>query len=157
MQNDILKEYVVRGAWIFPPHHGLRTTVDVIEYCARELPRCSPVSVAAGHLRSSGANAAQEIAWGFEIALTYLQTALDRGLDIDQVASFITFTLHNKLNFFEEAAKFRASRRLWAKLMTDRFGAQKPRSSLLRIFGGGGMEDINYSGPIMTNCSFIDI
>ena len=147
-QNDILKEYVVRGAWIFPPRPALRTTVDVIEYCAREIPKASPVSVAAGHLRSSGATAAQEIGWGFAIAFAYLQTALDRGMDVDQVASFITFTFHNKLNFFEEAAKYRAARRLWARLLKERFGAKNPRSLLLRSFGGGGMEELTMQEPL---------
>lgn len=147
-QNDILKEYVVRGAWIFPPPPSLRTTVDVIEYCARELPMCSPVSVAAGHMRSSGANAAQEIGWGFEIALTYLQAAMQRGLDIEQVAPFITFTLHNKLNFFEEGAKYRAARRIWARIMKERFGAKSPRSQILRVFGGGGMEELTMQEPL---------
>jgi methylmalonyl-CoA mutase, N-terminal domain len=147
-QNDILKEYVVRGAWIFPPRAGLRTTVDVIEYCAKEIPKASPVSVAAGHIRSSGATAAQEVGWGFAIAFAYLQTALDRGMDVDQVASFITFTFHNKLNFFEEAAKFRAARRLWARLLKERFGAKNPRSLLLRSFGGGGMEELTMQEPL---------
>lgn len=147
-QNDILKEYVVRGAWIFPPKPSLRMTVDVIEYCAKEIPRASPVSVAAGHMRSSGANAAQEIGWGFEIALTYLQTALGRGMDVDQVASFITFTLHNKLNFFEEAAKYRAARRIWARVLKERFGAKNPRSLILRAFGGGGMEELTMQEPL---------
>jgi methylmalonyl-CoA mutase N-terminal domain/subunit len=147
-QNDILKEYVVRGAWIFPPKPSLRTTVDVIEYCAKEIPKASPVSVAAGHIRSSGANAAQEIGWGFAIAFAYLQTALDRGMDVDQVASFITFTFHNKLNFFEEAAKYRAARRIWARLLKERFGAKNPRSLLLRSFGGGGMEELTMQEPL---------
>jgi len=147
-QNDILKEYVVRGAWIFPPAPSLRVTVDTIEYCAKELPRTSPVSVAAGHMRSSGANAAQEIAWGFEIALTYLQTALDRGLDVDQVAPFITFTFHNKLNFIEEAAKYRAARRIWSRILKERFGAKNPRSLILRIFAGGGMEELTMQEPL---------
>ena len=148
VQNDVLKEYVVRGAWIFPPVHGLKLTVDVIEYCAKELPRCSPVSVAAGHMRSSGATAAQEVAWGFEIALTYIQTALERGLTIDQVAPFITYTFHNKLNFFEEAAKYRAARRIWARLMKERFGAKNPKSLLTRIFAGGGMEELTIEEPL---------
>lgn len=147
-QNDILKEYVVRGAWIFPPTPSLRTSVDVIEYCAKELPRTSPVSVAAGHMRSSGANAAQEIGWGFEIALTYLQTALNRGLDIDRVAPFITFTFHNKLNFIEEAAKYRAARRIWARIIRERFGAKSPRSLILRSFAGGGMEELTMQEPL---------
>ncbi len=147
-QNDILKEYVVRGAWIFPPKHGLRVTVDVIEYCAKEVPKASPVSVAAGHIRSSGANAAQEVGWGFAIASAYIQTALERGMDIDQVASFITFTFHNKLNFFEEAAKYRAARRIWARLLKERFGAKNPRSLLLRSFGGGGMEELTMQEPL---------
>jgi len=147
-QNDILKEFVVRGAWIFPPKPSLRTTVDVIEYCAKEIPKASPVSVAAGHLRSSGANAAQEIAWGFEIAFAYLKAALDRGMDVDQVASFITFTFHNKLNFFEEAAKYRAARRIWARMLKERFGAKNPRSLILKSFGGGGMEELTMQEPL---------
>ncbi len=148
VQNDILKEYVVRGAWIFPPAPGLKMTVDVIDYCVKELPKCSPVSVAAGHMRSSGATAAQEVAWGFEIALTYLQTALDRGLDIDQVAPFITYTFHNKLNFFEDAAKYRAARRIWSRIMKDRFGATSPRALIARIFAGGGMEELTMQEPL---------
>jgi methylmalonyl-CoA mutase N-terminal domain/subunit len=147
-QNDILKEFVVRGAWIFPPRPSLRYTVDVIEYCAREIPKASPVSVATGHLRSSGANAAQEIAWGFEIAFAYLQAALDRGMDVDQVASFITFTFHNKLNFFEEAAKYRAARKIWARILKERFGAKNPRSLMLKSFGGGGMEELTMQEPL---------
>ena len=148
VQNDILKEYVVRGAWIFPPAPSLKMTVDVIEYCAKELPKCNPVSVACGHMRASGANTAQEIAWGFEIALTYLKAALDRGLDIDQVAPFITFTSHNKLNFFEDAAKYRAARRIWSRIMKERFGAKSPRSLILRLFSGGGMEELTIQEPL---------
>jgi len=148
VQNDILKEYVVRGAWIFPPNAGLKITVDVIEYCARELRACSPVSVAAGHMRSSGATAAQEVAWGFQIALTYVQSAIDRGLTIDQVSPFISFTFHNKLNFFEDAAKYRAARRIWSRIMKERFGAADSRSWICRIFAGGGMEELTVQEPL---------
>lgn len=148
VQNDSLKEYVVRGAWIFPPAPALRMTVDVIEYCARKLPKCSPVSVSCGHIRSSGARADQEIGWGFEFALTYVQTALDRGLDIDEVAPFISFTSHNKLNFLHEAAKYRAARRIWSRVMKERFGAKSPRSLILRMFSGGGMEELTIQEPL---------
>ena len=133
VQNDILKEYVARGLYIFPPEPSMRLTVDLIEYCARNMPRWNPISISGYHIREAGANAVQELAFTFANAIAYVEACLDRGLKVDEFAPRLSFffAVHN--DFFEEIAKFRAARRIWAKIMRERFGAQKARSCMLRF------------------------
>jgi methylmalonyl-CoA mutase N-terminal domain/subunit len=138
-QNDILKEMVGRGNWIFPVEPSIRLIGDTIEYSAKVMPRTNPVSVCGYHIRESGCTPAQEIAYAFEIARAYIDHVLERGLDIDEFAHRISFNLDIFGNIFEQVAKFRAARRLWAKLLKGRYKAKNPRSMWLRgLFGGGG-------------------
>src|ERR1700744_3813722 len=125
LQNDVLKEYVARGTYIFPPQHGLRFSVDVIEYCARNLPHWEPIEFCGYHIRDSGSNAVQELAIAVAHGIEYISAALRRGLEIDQFAHNLSLFLSAHLDLFEEVAKLRASRRLWARLMRDRFGADE--------------------------------
>jgi methylmalonyl-CoA mutase N-terminal domain/subunit len=133
VQNDILKEYVARGTYIFPPKPALRLTIDVIEYCSKYLPKFNTISISGYHMREAGANAIQEIAFTLANGITYVEEVLKRGIDIDDFAPRLSFffCVHN--NIFEEIAKFRAARRLWAKIMKDRFNAKNPKSLKLRF------------------------
>ena len=136
VQNDILKEFFARGACIFPVEPSLRLVADTFEYCAKEMPRANPISVCSYHIRESGATAVQEMAFAIGNAIEYVERALARGLDIDAFAPRISWNLGTFMNLFEEVAKFRASRRIWARLMKERFGAENPRSELFLWFGG---------------------
>ena len=138
-QNDILKEMVGRGAWIFPVKPAVRLIGDTIEYAMKELPRSNPVSVCGYHIRESGCSPVQEIAYAFQIANTYIEEVLRRGHTIDQFVRGFTFNLNVFGNLWEQIAKFRAARKLWAKNLKEKYGAKDSRSLLLRgIFGGGG-------------------
>ncbi len=138
-QNDILKEMIGRGAWIYPVHDAVRLIGDTIEYSITTLPRCNPVSVCGYHIRESGANPAQEIAFALEIANSYIDEALARGLNIDDVARRITFNFNIFGNLWEQVAKFRAARKLWARNLKEHYGAVDPKAMHLRgLFGGGG-------------------
>lgn len=132
-QNDILKEYIARGTYIYPPKESLRLAVDVIEYCARELPGWNPISISGYHIREAGATAVQEIAFTFANAIEYVNASLTRGMKIDDFAPQFSFFFVAQMDFCEEIAKFRAARRLWANLMRDKFGARDPRSMMLRF------------------------
>jgi methylmalonyl-CoA mutase, N-terminal domain len=133
IQNDILKEYIARGLYIFPPAFSLRLITDIFAYCEREVPNWNTISVSGYHIREAGSTGVQELAFTFANAITYVQAALDRGLDIDSFAPRISFFFDTHNNFLEEIAKFRAARRLWAKTMKDRFHARNPRSWMLRF------------------------
>jgi methylmalonyl-CoA mutase N-terminal domain/subunit len=133
LQNDILKEYVARGTYIFPPRPSLRIVTDVISFCEREMPRWHPISISGYHIREAGATAVQEVAFTFAHAIAYVQSALDAGLDIDAVGGRLSFFFNAHNDFLEEIAKFRAARRLWARIMRDRFGAASPRAQQLRF------------------------
>ena len=138
-QNDILKEMIGRGAWIFPVRPAVRLIGDTIEYAMKELPRTNPVSVCGYHIRESGCSPVQEIAYAFQIANTYIDEVLKRGYKIDDFVRGFTFNLNVFGNLWEQVAKFRAARKLWAGNLTERYGAKDTRSLLLRgIFGGGG-------------------
>jgi methylmalonyl-CoA mutase N-terminal domain/subunit len=138
-QNDILKEMIGRGAWIFPVRPAVRLIGDTIEYAMKELPRTNPVSVCGYHIRESGCSPVQEIAYAIQIANTYIDEVLKRGHKIDDFVRGFTFNLNVFGNLWEQVAKFRAARKLWAKNLVDRYGARDKRSLLLRgIFGGGG-------------------
>jgi methylmalonyl-CoA mutase N-terminal domain/subunit len=133
IQNDILKEYVARGTWIFPPEPSLRLIVDTIEYGMKHAPRFNSISVAGAHFRDAGATAVQELAFTLADGLTYAQRCVERGLKVDEFASSISFYFYTHNDLFEEVAKYRAGRRLWARLMADRFGATDPRAMMFRF------------------------
>jgi methylmalonyl-CoA mutase N-terminal domain/subunit len=132
VQNDVLKEYVARGTYIFPPGPSVRLAADVIEYCARELPQWNTISVSGYHMRDAGCTAAQEIGFTFANARAYMDAALARGLAIDDFAPRISWIFNTHNNFFEEIAKYRALRRLWARLLKEQYGAKDSRSMMLR-------------------------
>jgi methylmalonyl-CoA mutase, N-terminal domain len=137
-QNDILKEFIGRGTWIFPVDNSVKLVVDTIEYCAKHIPKYSPVSVCGYHIRESGANPIQEMAYAFCIAKAYTDGALSRGIDIDDFASRLSFNFDIYGNLFEQIAKFRGGRRLWAKIIKEEYGAKNDKSCWLRMIAGGG-------------------
>jgi methylmalonyl-CoA mutase, N-terminal domain len=146
-QNDILKEFIGRGAWIFPVGPSVRLVADLVEYCARRAPHYSAVSVCGYHLRESGATPAQEMGLAFEIGRAYLDAALGRGLGIDEVAPSVSFNFNVFGNLFEQVAKFRAGRRRWARMIRDEYGARSPRSMQLRMIAGGGGSGLTLAEP----------
>ena len=133
IQNDLLKEYVARGTYIFPPKPSLRLTTDIFRYCKDNLPGWNTISISGYHMREAGATAVQEIAFTLANAICYIQAALDTGLEIDDFAPRISFFFNAHNNLFEEVAKFRAARRLYARIMRERFGAKDPKSWRLRF------------------------
>ena len=133
VQNDILKEYFARGAYIFPPEPSLRLVIDTIEYCIKNIPRWNYISVSGYHIRESGSTAAQEIGFTLADGIAYLDAALKRGLDVNELGRRISFFLNAHNDFLEEIAKFRAARRLWAKIMKERFRATDPRAMMFRF------------------------
>jgi methylmalonyl-CoA mutase, N-terminal domain len=133
IQNDILKEYVARGTWIFPPEPSLRLIVDTIEYCIKHAPRFNSISVAGAHFRDAGATAVQELAFTLADGVTYVERCLERGMQVDEFAPLISFYFYTHNDLFEEVAKYRAGRRLWARLMKERFGARDPRAMMFRF------------------------
>jgi methylmalonyl-CoA mutase N-terminal domain/subunit len=133
IQNDILKEYIARGTWVFPPQPSIRLITDTIEYCAQNAPRFYPISISGYHIREAGATVVQELAFTLANALIYVQAAIERGLDVDDFAPRLSFFFSAHTDFFKEIAKFRAGRRLWARIMRERFGAQNPKSWQLRF------------------------
>jgi methylmalonyl-CoA mutase, N-terminal domain len=132
-QNDILKEYIARNTYIYPPEASLRLAVDLIEYCARKMPHWHPISISGYHIRESGANAVQELAFCFSNAIEYVETAIARGLKVDSFAPQLSFFFACRNDFLEEIAKFRAARRIWASIMKKRFRARNPESAKLRF------------------------
>jgi len=133
VQNDILKEYIARGTYIFPPKPSLRLVADVIEYCSRYLPKFNTISISGYHMREAGCNAVQEIAFTLADGIAYVEEVLKRGIDIDDFAPRLSFFFTAQNNFFEEIAKLRAARRLWANIMKDRYNAKNPESLKLRF------------------------
>jgi methylmalonyl-CoA mutase, N-terminal domain len=133
VQTDILKEYIAQKEFIFPPEPSMRLVVDMIEWCAAELPRMHPVSISGYHIREAGSTAAQELAFTLADGFAYVDAALDRGLDVDEFAPRLSFFFNAHIDFFEEIAKYRAARRIWARELRDRYGAKNPRSWLMRF------------------------
>jgi methylmalonyl-CoA mutase N-terminal domain/subunit len=133
IQNDILKEYTSRGTYIFPPQPSLRLITDIFAYCSREVPKWNTISISGYHIREAGATAVQEVAFTLANGLAYVEAARRAGLEVDVIGPRLSFFFNAHLDFFEEIAKFRAARRLWAKLMKERFGAKDPRSMTLRF------------------------
>lgn len=133
IQNDILKEYVARGTYIFPPHPSMRLITDIFAYCAENVPNWNTISISGYHIREAGSTAVQEIAFTLADGIAYVDAAIKAGLDVDNFAPRLSFFFNAHTNFFEEAAKFRAARRLWAKIMKERFGAKNPKSWMMRF------------------------
>jgi methylmalonyl-CoA mutase N-terminal domain/subunit len=133
VQTDILKEYIAQKEYIYPPEPSMRLVVDMIEWCAAELPRMHPVSISGYHIREAGSTAAQELAFTLADGFAYVEAALERGLDVDEFAPRLSFFFNAHIDFFEEIAKYRAARRIWARELRDRYGAKNPRSWLMRF------------------------
>jgi len=133
VQNDILKEYAARGTYIYPPKPSMRLVTDLFAYCAERMPRWNTISISGYHMREAGATAVQEVAFTLANGIAYVRAALDAGLSIDAFAPRLSFFFACHMNLFEEVAKFRAARRLWARIMAERFGAKDPRSLMLRF------------------------
>jgi methylmalonyl-CoA mutase N-terminal domain/subunit len=146
-QNDVLKEYVARGTFIYPPKPSLRLAADLIAWCAREAPRFNAISLSGYHMREAGSTAVQEIAFTFSNAIAYVQAVRDRGVDVDAFAPRLSWIFNTHMNFFEEIAKYRALRRLWARIMRERFGAEDPRSMMLRTHTQTGGSTLTAQQP----------
>jgi methylmalonyl-CoA mutase N-terminal domain/subunit len=133
IQTDILKEYIAQKEYIFPPEPSMRLVTDMVEFCAREMPKWHPISISGYHIREAGSNAAQELAFTLADGFTYVEWGIERGLEVDDFAPRLSFFFNAHLDFFEEIAKYRAARRIWAREMKERYGAQNPRSWLMRF------------------------
>ncbi|MFM2115656.1 MAG: isobutyryl-CoA mutase large subunit, partial [Actinomycetota bacterium] len=130
IQNDLLKEYIARGTYIYPPRPSMRVITDIFAYCSQHVPKWNTISISGYHIREAGSTAVQEIAFTIANAIAYVQAAVDAGLKVDDFAPRLSFFWNGHNNFFEEVAKFRASRRMWYRIMTQRFGAKNPASHL---------------------------
>jgi methylmalonyl-CoA mutase, N-terminal domain len=133
IQTDILKEYIAQKEWIFPPEPSMRLVTDMVEFCAREMPQWHPISISGYHIREAGSNAIQELAFTLADGFAYVDAAIERGLDVDDFAPRLSFFFNAHVDFFEEIAKYRAARRIWARELRDRYGAKNPRSWLMRF------------------------
>jgi methylmalonyl-CoA mutase, N-terminal domain len=133
IQTDILKEYIAQKEWIFPPEPSMRLVVDMIEFCSQEMPRWHPISISGYHIREAGSNATQELAFTLADGFAYVEAAIERGLDLDDFAPRLSFFFNAHLDFFEEIAKYRAARRIWARELRETYGAKNPRSWLMRF------------------------
>jgi methylmalonyl-CoA mutase N-terminal domain/subunit len=133
IQTDILKEYIAQKEYIFPPEPSMRLVTDMVEFCTREMPLWHPISISGYHIREAGSTAAQELAFTLADGFTYVEWAIERGLDVDEFAPRLSFFFNAHLDFFEEIAKYRAARRIWARAMRERYGAKNPRSWLMRF------------------------
>ena len=147
IQNDILKEYIARGTYIFPPRPSMRLITDVFKYCGENVPRWNTISISGYHIREAGSTASQELAFTLADGIAYVQAAIDAGLNVDKFAGRLSFFFASHNNLFEEVAKFRAARRLWAKIMKERFGAQEPRSWMLRFHTQTGGSTLTAQQP----------
>jgi len=147
IQNDILKEYIARGTYIFPPQPSMRLITDIFRYCAAEVPKWNTISISGYHIREAGSTAVQEMAFTLANGIEYVQAAINSGLDVDSFARQLSFFFNAHNNLFEEVAKFRAARRLWAKIMRERFGAKNPRSWTLRFHTQTGGSTLTAQQP----------
>ncbi|MAF48256.1 MAG: methylmalonyl-CoA mutase family protein [Rhodospirillales bacterium] len=146
-QNDILKEFIGRGTWVFPVEPSIKLVGDTIEFCAEHAPKYSPVSVCGYHIRESGCNPAEEMAYAFCIAKAYADDVIGRGLNVDEFAGRLSYNFNLFGNIFEQVAKFRAGRGLWAKIVKEDYGAEDPRSMWLRMIAGGGGGGLTFEQP----------
>jgi methylmalonyl-CoA mutase N-terminal domain/subunit len=149
VQNDILKEYAARGTYIFPPKPSMRLTTDLFAYCHRNLPSWNTISISGYHIREAGATAPEEVAFTLSDAVAYVEAALAAGLAVDDFAPRLSFFFACHMDFFEEAAKFRAARRMWARIMRDRFGAKDPKSWMLRFHTQTGGVTLTARQPLV--------
>ncbi|MFA7576549.1 MAG: methylmalonyl-CoA mutase family protein [Candidatus Muiribacteriota bacterium] len=147
IQNDILKEYVARGTYIFPPTPSMKLITDIFSYCKDSIPNWNTISISGYHIREAGANAVQEVAFTLANGIAYVQAAIDAGLDVDSFAKRLSFFFNSHNGFFEEIAKFRAARRMWAKIMKERFGAKSPSSLMLRFHTQTGGSTLTAQQP----------
>ncbi|MCB9133802.1 MAG: methylmalonyl-CoA mutase family protein [Anaerolineales bacterium] len=147
VQNDILKEYIARGTYIFPPAPSMRLITDLFRYCKAEVPRWNTISISGYHIREAGSTAVQEVGFTLADGIAYVQAAMDAGLDVDDFADQLSFFFNAHNNFLEEVAKFRAARRLWAKIMRERFGAKNPKSWMLRFHTQTGGSTLTAQQP----------
>jgi methylmalonyl-CoA mutase N-terminal domain/subunit len=148
IQNDLLKEYIARGTYVYPPRPSMRIITDIFEYCSDNIPNWNTISISGYHIREAGSTAVQEIAFTLANAIAYVQAAVDAGLDVDDFAPRLSFFWNGHNNFFEEIAKFRASRRMWHRIMTDRFGAEDPKSTMLRFHTQTGGSTLTAQQPM---------
>jgi methylmalonyl-CoA mutase N-terminal domain/subunit len=147
IQNDILKEYIARGTYIFPPKPSMRLITDIFAYCANHVPKWNTISISGYHIREAGATAVQEVAFTLADAIAYVEAALEAGLDIDDFAPQLSFFFNGHNNFFEEIAKFRAARRIWARLMKEKYGAKNPKSWQFRVHTQTGGSTLTAQQP----------
>lgn len=147
IQNDILKEYIARGTYIFPPKPSMRLITDIFAYCSKHVPKWNTISISGYHMREAGSNAVQEVAFTLANAISYVQAAIDAGLDVDDFAPQLSFFFNGHNHFFEEIAKFRAARRLWARIMKERFGAKKAKSMQFRVHTQTGGSTLTAQQP----------
>ncbi|HEU5141489.1 MAG TPA: methylmalonyl-CoA mutase family protein [Bacillales bacterium] len=147
IQNDILKEYIARGTYIFPPKPSMRLITDIFAYCGEKVPKWNTISISGYHIREAGATAAQELAFTIANGMAYVEAALEAGLDVDRFASRLSFFFNAHNQFFEEVAKFRAARRMWAKIMKEKYGARKPKSWQLRFHTQTGGSTLTAQQP----------
>jgi len=147
IQNDILKEYIARGTYIFPPKPSMRLITDIFAYCSAHVPKWNTISISGYHIREAGSTAVQEVAFTLANAIAYVEAAIAAGLEVDQFAPRLAFFFNAHNHFFEEIAKFRAARRMWAKIMKERFGAKNPRSMMLRFHTQTGGSTLTAQQP----------
>ncbi|MFB3813006.1 MAG: methylmalonyl-CoA mutase [Terriglobales bacterium] len=147
VQNDILKEYIARGTYIYPPQQAMRLVTDIFAYCNEHVPEWNTISISGYHMREAGCTAVQEVAFTLADGMTYVQAAIDAGLDVDNFAPRLSFFFCCHNNFLEEVAKFRAARRMWARLMKERFGAKNPKSQMLRFHTQTGGSTLTAQQP----------
>jgi methylmalonyl-CoA mutase N-terminal domain/subunit len=147
VQNDILKEYAARGNFIYPPEGAMRLTTDIFDYCHKHIPKWNTISISGYHMREKGCSAVQEVAFTLSNAIAYVQAAIDAGLAVDEFAAQIAFFFNGHNNVFQEVAKFRAVRRMWAEIMRDRFGAKEPRSQMVRFHTQTGGSTLTAQQP----------
>lgn len=147
VQNDLLKEYVARGTYIYPPRPSMRIITDVFSYCRERIPKWNTISISGYHIREAGSTAVQEIAFTLSNAIAYVQAAIDAGMDVDEIGPRLSFFWNGHNNFFEEVAKFRAARRMWYRIMSERFGAKDERSKVLRFHTQTGGSTLTAQQP----------
>jgi methylmalonyl-CoA mutase N-terminal domain/subunit len=148
IQNDLLKEYIARGTYVYPPRPSMRIITDIFAYCTANVPKWNTISISGYHIREAGSTAVQELAFTLANAIAYVQAAVDAGLDVDAFAPRLSFFWNGHNNFFEEVAKFRASRRMWYRIMTERFGARNPASHLMRFHTQTGGATLTAQQPL---------
>jgi len=156
IQNDILKEYLARGTYIFPPNPSMRLVADTIIYCSERMPKWNPISISGYHIREAGANAVQEVAFTIADGIEYVNWVKRRGVDVDKFAPRLSFFFASHNNFFEEIAKFRAARRIWAEVMRDKFGAEDPKSCMMRFHTQTGGSTLTAQHTLYVFCLRVD-